>query len=132
MATQPSAETTPHEKRPRSQNRQRRMGLRVACTPEEYERITRKAQAAGMSTSSFLRAAGLGKKTPRSKPRAPVDLVMLGKATVEINRVGNNLNQIARALNRMELVPPAPLLQVLKEHAEALKLVLRAFGREAA
>ncbi|MGA2734824.1 MAG: hypothetical protein ABSG35_19785 [Syntrophobacteraceae bacterium] len=49
----------------RSQKRQRACGIYVACTDEERERITTKAQAAGMSTASYLRACALGDGGPR-------------------------------------------------------------------
>jgi hypothetical protein len=88
-------------------------------TIEELEEIEARAQAAGLTAGGFLRACGLGGKTPRTLPRAPIDRVAMGKAIAELNRVGNNLNQIARSLNRDERVPPQIIRTALEQYSHA-------------
>ncbi len=58
-----------------------------------------KARLTGLSVASFLRACGLGTPGPRARRSAPVDAEALGHATAALNRVGNNVNQIAHRLN---------------------------------
>lgn len=99
--------------------------IQVRVTGKERAEIEAKAQAAGLSAGGFLRAAGLGRRTPRSVPRASVEREALGKAVAELNRVGNNLNQIARALNRLEAVPMPYVREALRQHGEVLKALLR-------
>jgi hypothetical protein len=59
-----------------------------------------RAQAAGLKLAGYLRAAALGESGPRARRRPTVDRAALIAATAELNRVGNNVNQLARAINR--------------------------------
>ena len=63
-------------------------------TKEEREQIKINAKSRGISSSSFARAAALGKKMPG--PLAPVINL---KTWTELGRIGVNLNQIAKRLN---------------------------------
>lgn len=64
--------------------------LHVLLTPAERDRVKEWAESTGLSVSDYVRRRTLG------KPVAPlVDAV----ARRELNRIGNNLNQVARAAN---------------------------------
>lgn len=129
MARETKPSTTPKataEKRKRSERRQRGARINVRVTAEELEEIETRAQAAGLTAGGFLRACGLGGKTPRSLPRAPIDRVEMGKALAELNRVGNNLNQIARSLNRDERVPPQIIRTALEQYSHAYAVLVSA------
>jgi len=65
----------------------------------EYLLIDEYARTAGLSRGSFLRAAALGAPGPRARRSPPVNAEALAHATAALNRVGSNLNQIARVLN---------------------------------
>jgi hypothetical protein len=110
----------------KSQNRKRTQIVRTAFTPEEYAELIEKAAAAEMSAAGFLRASGLGRATPRTKRRPPVDGEKLERAIAEMRRIGNNLNQLAHASNM--LLPPdaAQLRQSQQELLETLKLLREA------
>ena len=110
----------------KSQNRTRTKSIRAAVTPEEYVEINEKAAAAGLSVSGFLRACALGRVTPKTKRRAPVDSQILERAIAEMRRIGNNINQIAHASNLNLPSDPEHLHQVLKEHTETLQLLREA------
>ncbi|MBI3657343.1 MAG: plasmid mobilization relaxosome protein MobC [Acidobacteria bacterium] len=135
MAERPTLKavtTLLREHRSGSQTRRRAKTIAVHVDADEYATLTVKAQAAGLSAGGFLRAAGLGKQTPRSLPRAPVERELLAKAIGELNRVGNNLNQIARALNRGEAAPHPVLHAALSDYATVIDaLLLAAHGKAA-
>jgi len=110
----------------KSQNRTRTKAIKAAVTPEEYVEINEKAAAAGLSAGGYLRACGLGRATPGTKRRTPVDSQILERAIAEMRRIGNNINQIAHAAN-LNLPPDQEQLrQVLKEHLETLQLLREA------
>ena len=59
----------------------------------EYEKLKKDAQTCGLSRSAYLRRLILKQKI---KSRPPEELKQL---YTEINRIGNNINQIARSVN---------------------------------
>ena len=111
-----------------SQTRQRTAAALVALTPEERAELDRRARVAGLSLSSFCRAAALGDAGPRARRRPTVEAAALAQTHAELRRVGNNLNQIAKALNsgHRALVPE------VSKAAEDISLVMleimKAFG----
>lgn len=113
----------------KSQERGRTKSIKTACTPEEYAEITAKAEAAGLSAGGFLRALGLGRVTAGTKRRASIDYVLLGKAIAELRRVGNNINQLAKAANMQEPADSERLNHALDEYMAALRILREASGR---
>lgn len=71
--------------------------VKVCVTAEESSRLRACASAAGMSVSSYMRARCLARKEDQAAPA--VDVRELRPVYQELRRCGNNLNQIARALN---------------------------------
>lgn len=94
------------------ENRADRVAFRL--TAEELERVQAEAERAGVSVSEYCRAAALGQ---RVRVRSAPDL---SAALVSLNRVGVNLNQIARGVNRGQGVPP-DLAEVLAEVRAAVE-----------
>jgi len=91
--------------------------LQARFSPIEYEMIRSKALDASMSLGELTRRCMLLRPIPAPPPR-------LGRVTVdtyrELSRIGNNINQLAKATNtaiKMQLPPPASpeLLQELLE-----------------
>ncbi len=74
----------------------------VRLTKAERTRIEQRAAAAGLTVSAWAaQALAVGRITVETKPAAlvlPVELV------AEFKRIGNNLNQIAHALNARKAV----------------------------
>ena len=93
------------------------MRVEVRTTPADKARWQALAESRGVSLSELVRAALDGQR-PRQPSRAqqrrtppPVEPALLR----ELARLGNNLNQLARAANRQGPVPAAALLVRLIE-----------------
>ena len=84
-----------------SERRRRTIGVRVTEAEEAEPR--ERAQAACLSMGAYLRRRALGQRV-----RMAAEL-RLGPAELrELNRIGVNLNQMARALNSGAAPPPVP------------------------
>jgi len=113
---------------PRSEKRERMKRITVRFLEAEYETIMARADAAGLSHASFMRACALGTEGPRARRSPTVNRVLAAQAIAELNKAGSNLNQIAHALN----IGFQPEQEDVKESAEAVKQaalqILQAFG----
>lgn len=81
----------------------------IRLTPDERATLDREASAAGLSVSEFARRRMLSGRSSRQKPTAraamapaaaPAYVAMSPPLFAELSRIGNNLNQLARAFNR--------------------------------
>lgn len=116
------------KKRSGSENRARKVLVAARFTPEEHAALVEKAEAMGLSIGGYLRACGLKKVTPGTQRRVPVDRVILERAITQLRRVGNNINQIARAANMNEPTDSAQLNQALDEFTAVLNFLREARG----
>lgn len=113
-------------RRGKSNTRQRTETLYARLTPDEKAAFLERADRAGMTAAAFLRAAALGDAGPRAQRRAPADKAALLQLLGELGRIGNNVNQLARAANAgLDLDAPA-----LKEAMAAIE-EMRALTRAA-
>jgi hypothetical protein len=94
---------------------------RIRLTDAERADLEAKAALEGMSLSEWVRKELTNSKARRAP--AATDKALL----TELNRIGNNLNQIARALNRGR---PAPdyFDQVLHQLYSTLENMARRYG----
>jgi len=113
---------------PRSEERQRGNRLTVRFLPEEHAELERRASAAGLSPSAYLRACALGEAGPRSRRSPTVERSLAAQAIAELNKAGSNLNQIARAFNMGLVVPPAEFKAASLAIKKAANQILVAFG----
>ena len=117
------------EKKHGSQKRQRSKKFSIACTPDEYAATCARAANAGLSTAAYLRACALGDSGPRARRSLPVNSALLIESMVALNRIGNNLNQIAHQLNAGGSPDRALLLDSRAELSATLQVILDALGR---
>lgn len=68
------------------------MSMRISA--EDKELIEEKARKTGLSTSEFIRRCALGRKLP-----CYGDVSLLKEYSMQLGRIGSNLNQIAKQLN---------------------------------
>ena len=91
----------------------------VRLTRGENALFRAKAHAAGLTVSELIRRLVLGKKVPVRRGRFDED------ALYQLSRIGNNLNQIARALNTARKRGVQPVgLERLAEVLEELHVLL--------
>jgi len=94
-ARREQAETIRRGGRPRTDN-PRSKSLNVRFTEDEWARVLERADAAGRPPRELAREAllhGVMVSAPKARARADAEL------TGQVARIGNNLNQIVRALN---------------------------------
>ena len=97
----------------------------------EYLLIGEYARMAGLSRGSFLRAAALGSPGVRAQRAPTVNAEALAHATAALNKVGSNLNQIARVLNAGGAnITTKESLAALREVRAVLACILNIVGRE--
>jgi hypothetical protein len=105
--------------------KQYRKSALVRITVDEHRRLVEQASEAKLSLSRFLVESGLAGKAP-----TPEDKERRERAIMEINRVGNNLNQIARQLNAqtgmINLNAVKETLIETKKALEAMRILLQA------
>jgi hypothetical protein len=82
-----------------SEKRQRVHKVDTRWDGIEHASLAAAAQAAGLTKGSYIRALVLGCPGPRAQRAPTVNAEALAHATAALNKVGSNLNQIARVLN---------------------------------
>ena len=103
------------------ERRTRTVGVRV--TEAEAEELQERAQGARLSVGAYLRRRGLGQRVRMAAERR------LGAAELrELNRIGVNLNQMARAMNSGAVASPAGTRETVEQVSE---LVARLLAGEA-
>jgi len=86
----------------KSTKRRRNVLLQSWLTSEEALKVQRKAAATAVSVSELLRSAVLGYRLPRSKMNHEIAnqiLTQLQGMRGEWNKIGSNINQIAKEVN---------------------------------
>ena len=99
------------------ERRRRTVGVRV--TEAEAAELRERAQAARLSMGAYLRRRGLGQRVRMAAERR------LGAAELrELNRIGVNLNQMARAMNAGAVASPAETQAAVERVGELVAKLL--------
>ena len=111
-----------------SDTRQKQRIVNFRATAEEYATVEEAAKNAGLTMGSFIRQTMLA--TPKTRPRrqARADVAVLAKLIAELNRIGGNINQIARAFNYGEQPETAWLKEALRVLLQTMRAVRAAMG----
>ena len=91
--------------------------INVRMTEEERAAIVARSSSFGMAPSAYMREAALH---IGEKPVMVADEAILRQTLTEMKRQGNNLNQVARAVNRYGIDE-----QTARKLSEAVGLVAR-------
>lgn len=114
----------------RSESRQKQERLTVRFTSAERDELETLADRAGLTLGSYVRSRSLENPTTRAMRRPPVEVQALSTLQARLNKVGSNLNQIARGLN----MGATPLIQdiqaALAEHRQILAEIITTLGRQ--
>lgn len=116
----PSAEEPrPRGRPPLPAEARRSQRLVVSLTPAEAAEVADRAAAARLAPAVYMRRRGLG------RPSRQVVVRRLGAAELrELNRIGVNLNQIARALNAGAAAPSGTRAALERCHEAVLDLLV--------
>lgn len=120
----------PPPTRRKSDKRQRTATIFARVTPEEKAAFAARADRAGLASAAFMRALALGEPGPRARRRPTVDHVAIRQLLGELGRVGNNLNQIARALNNGEAIDFPELREAVASYLPLRDAIFAALGKE--
>ncbi len=134
-AQKPEAGADPAPRRSGSQKRARGFKLQIALDAAERATAQAKAAQAGLSLSSFGRAALLDGDPGIRARRAPtVNAELLAQAIAALNKVGSNLNQIAHILNAGKAAGATEAVMTLHETRAVVRqiMALTAGHKEAA
>src|SRR5215469_27025 len=82
-----------------SETRRKQRIVNFRATAEEYEEVEKAAKNAGLTIGSYIRRTMLTAPKTRMQRRVRADVAVLAKLIAELNRIGGNINQIARAFN---------------------------------
>lgn len=114
-----------------SEKRQRDKRRSIRFTAEEFNRIATKADNSGLGFAAFMRASALdGDAGPRAQRRPPADHRALRELLGHVGRIGNNINQIARALNSGETASLPELQDALRAYLEIRNAIFAALGKD--
>ena len=83
-----------------SEQRKRHRRLSTRWTKDEFDELTRRAHSIGLSRNGYIRLKAIGEAGPRSQKVPRAGTKDLANLLAEVNKIGSNINQIARALNR--------------------------------
>lgn len=110
--------------RPKKQDHEKRSALipPVRVTEAEMAHVIAQSEAANLTVTDYARQRVLTGKV--TLPPSPIDASLLS----DLNRIGNNLNQIARQVNRGRQHDPDHLGHVLHQLNTALEVVARRYG----
>jgi type II secretory pathway component PulF len=98
----------------------REIRITVRLSKEEKEQLKKIAESKGMTVSDYVRSRLTGVRR-RRKPKAE-ELELYRQLIYELNRVGVNLNQIARTLNRaMQSAPNKKFFSAVIDGVSALR-----------
>jgi hypothetical protein len=101
----------------------------VRFSEAEHASIDTRSREAGLSFGSYLRACALGSPGPRARRTPPLNVELLAYAVAQLNRVGNNANQLMRRLHAADAVEANETRLALSEIRAAVRLICEALGR---
>lgn len=96
----------------------------IRFSDEEYELLKEKASKSNMTISEYVRYLTLKIKPPKKK-RSLKDCKQYNILIYEINKIGNNINQIARYCNKSGYVDIKTLEELEKIQSQLLSVLDR-------
>jgi hypothetical protein len=90
--------------------------------------LENQAQADGLTFGSYVRTHLLKDVKTRSRRRPRADEAAIAKLYATLNRIGNNINQIAHAMNAGQLREAEALTKIEAEFTATLRAARLALG----
>lgn len=83
-----------------SNKRKRQNQLLIRLTDEEQALLDHDAARVGTTTASYARQVLVDAPIPKQAKRPAVEAELLRKTLAELNKIGSNINQLARSHNQ--------------------------------
>ncbi len=107
----------------RSESRKTQERLTVRFTPVEREQLEALADRSGLTLGSYLRSRTLEQPTMRARRRPTVEVEAVKALLGQVSKIGGNLNQLAKGLNRGETPLATDLQETLAAIRQTAKLI---------
>ncbi len=115
-----------HRSRSGSETRKKGRLLGIRLTEDECAPLEQGAAHAGLTLASYARLLLVSAPKTRSRRRPLADVAALARTLGQLNKVGSNINQVARAINLGE----TPLAHEIHDSLSGIREILAAI-REA-
>ncbi len=104
----------------------------IRFTPDEWESLQQRAVEAGSSSAAIFARSILLPAEHRKNQEAKADQKLRLQLLASLGKIGSNINQIARALNRMKVWNETTegMFQELHKIQEAIRGIADVFGRK--
>ena len=112
-----------------TERRQRFRHLTIRLNLAERLAIEQAAERAGLMVGSYARQVLFGAPMPRQVRRPPIERRELARLLGEVGRIGNNHNQIAKAMNSGVLVYDNEMNAAARAIIEMRDALMKALGR---
>jgi hypothetical protein len=120
--------TAPWRGRMRVKDARKRL-IHLRCTDHERTAIKAVAEEAGFSVGALLRLLALGDAGPRAVRRPPVERAELARILGALGKIGNNVNQIAKAIHTTRNLPSwSELAEIRADIAGMRAALLKGLG----
>jgi len=121
----------PGRRRSGTETRRKTRLVNFRATDEERAALESLALAEGLTLGSYIRSTLLPRARTLSRRRPRVDEAAIAKLYASLNRIGNNINQIAHAMNADQVQEAAALERIEAEFIATLKAARLALGYNA-
>lgn len=121
----------PGRRRSGTETRRKTRLVNFRATDEERATLESLALAEGLTLGSYIRSTLLPRARTLSRRRPRVDEAAIAKLYASLNRIGNNINQIAHAMNADQVQEAAALERIEAEFIATLKAARLALGYNA-
>ena len=103
----------------------------IRFTPQQFELLSGRARACGLSFGAFARDVLLGSPSPRATRKPPIEKAELARLLGGLGNLRSNANQIAKAFNRRGDIPETrDIAEMNHDFAILRDAIMKALGRE--
>jgi hypothetical protein len=128
MQNEPTKPFSHRPKKSGSATRQKQSVMTFRVTVEERQELDAAALAAGLTSGSYIRQSLLKAARTGKRRRPLADAAALPRLLGELNRIGGNINQIARRVNFGETPLGYEFRAALGGHVEIIAAIRAALG----
>jgi hypothetical protein len=125
----PDDPSPPPRRRRGTEKRQATSMVSFRLLPPERAQVEARADAAGLSLGGYIRSLLLAAPLMRSRRRPSIQVLALARLLAELNKIGSNINQLARCAN-MGTIPDWPEIRAAQRDLHrAVEAILDALDR---